>query len=421
MKLVITDVERITVDVPFLERPAKHMGRQLWGWTISEVCRVKTDAGIEGFGETLVHYTWGRVSEEAVARVIGRNPAELLWDDSLGAGLQMALFDLTGKALGVPCHRLMGQRVREWCPISWWAIDMPPSDWAREAQEAVRSGYTGFKIKARPWFDIREQVKAIAEVVPGHFKLDLDFNGLLLNAGHAVPLLQELERMPNVAMFESPISQGDIEGNKQVRAKTTHPIAMHYGNPPIMTALTEEVCDGFVIGVGAANVIRQGTVAAEAGKPFWLQLVGTGITTAWALHLGAVLTHAQWPAITCHEMYSDDLVTERIEIQGGFGRVPEAPGLGVELDEGALERLRTDSIDRPAPTDLYRVVWPDGQCTAYASPDQYRNDFMAGNQRVFEPGVTLEVVEDDDSKAFAELRARAARSPIREWHVTAAR
>ena len=39
---------------------------------------------------------------------------------------------------------------------------------------------------------------------------------------------------------------------------------------------------------------------------------------------------------------------------------------------------------------------------------------MAGNQRVFEPGVTLEVVEDDGSEAFAELRARAARSPIRE-------
>ena len=74
-----------------------------------------------------------------------------------------------------------------------------------------------------------------------------------------------------------------------------------------------------------------------------------------------------------------------------------------------------DSIDRPAPTDLYRVVWPDGQRTAYASPDQYRNDFM-GRQpvRSFEAGVTLEVVEDDGSEAFAKLRARAARSPIRE-------
>ena len=384
MKLKITDVERVTVDVPLTERPARQMARQLWLWSIFEICRVTTDAGIVGYGETMVHYTWGRVSDEAAKRVIGRNPFELLWDDSLGAGLQQALWDLAGKALGVPCHRLMGHAVREWCPISWWAIDMPPAEWAGEAQDALRLGYTGFKLKARPWFDIHEQCKAIGDVTPANFELDADFNGSLRNAGHAVPVLQELERLPNVAMFESPIPQVDIEGSRQVRAKTTRPIAMHYGNPPILTALKEEVCDGFVIGGSVADVMRYGTVAAEADKPFWLQLVGTGITTAWALHLGAVLTHAQWPAITCHEMYTDDLLTERIDVQGGFARTPEAPGLGVEVDEGALERLRVESADKAGPTDMYRVLWSDGCATTYASALQYNQDFAKGNQRVFE-------------------------------------
>ncbi|MEZ4618872.1 MAG: hypothetical protein R2867_25615 [Caldilineaceae bacterium] len=46
------------------------------------------------------HYTWGRVAEEAIGRAKGRNPVELLGDDSLGAGLQMALYDVVGKALG---------------------------------------------------------------------------------------------------------------------------------------------------------------------------------------------------------------------------------------------------------------------------------------------------------------------------------
>ena len=54
-----------------------------------------------------------------------------MWDDSLGAGLQMALFDAVGKTLGTPAYRLLGTKVREFCPLSWWAMDMPPADWAR--------------------------------------------------------------------------------------------------------------------------------------------------------------------------------------------------------------------------------------------------------------------------------------------------
>ena len=53
----------------------------------------------------------------------------------------MALYDIVGKALGVPVYRLFNlPRVREWCPISWWNIDMPPEAFAEEAQEAVVAG-----------------------------------------------------------------------------------------------------------------------------------------------------------------------------------------------------------------------------------------------------------------------------------------
>ena len=106
-----------------------------------------------------------------------------------------------------------------------------------------------------------------------------------------------IQQFDNVTMFESPIPQSDVEGNKRVRSQTRCAIAMHYGSPPIMTALREDVCDGFVIGGGASRVMREGAVAAEANKPFWLQLVGTAITTTFAAHLGAVLTHARWPMV----------------------------------------------------------------------------------------------------------------------------
>ena len=67
----------------------------MWQWQIVEVIVVTTDDGSVGYGETLPHYTWGKVSDAALERVRGCNPAALLGDDSLGSGLQMAIYDET--------------------------------------------------------------------------------------------------------------------------------------------------------------------------------------------------------------------------------------------------------------------------------------------------------------------------------------
>jgi L-alanine-DL-glutamate epimerase-like enolase superfamily enzyme len=409
----VTGVERILLDVPFGAVAERNMNRTLAGWHISEVCRVETDAGIVGYGETLPNYTWKTVSQEAIDRAIDRDPFELIWDDSLGAGLQMALFDAAGKAAGVPCYRLMGSKVRDWCPISWWSIDMPPEDFAAEARQAVELGYVSYKQKARPWYDVHLQVVETAKVVPSYFKLDLDFNGQLVNAGNAVTILRDLDTFPSVAIYESPIPQGDVDGNKKIRAQVRCPIAMHYGEPPIMTALREEVCDGFVIGGGASDVTRQAHVAAEANKPFWLQLVGTGLTTTFALHLGAVLTHAQWPAVTCLNLYEHQLLREPVIVQGGFARVPEAPGLGIEIAEDALGRYRTESATRPVTRAVYAMRRPNGERTYYASEAQYWDDFRLGNQIGFEPGIRLEELPDDGSTEWRKLHARVQKAPVR--------
>ena len=185
-KLRITDIERITARVPFTPRCQEWNAREIWQWGISEVIRIQSDAGLVGYGETLPHYTWGRVSDEAIERVKGGNPADFLGDDSLGAGLQMALYDLVGKALEVPLYRLLNlPKVRDWCPISWWTIDFPPEALAAEAEEALARGYTAYKTKARPWWDVFAQVEAINAVTPTYFKLDLDWNQMLINAGNA--------------------------------------------------------------------------------------------------------------------------------------------------------------------------------------------------------------------------------------------
>src|SRR5438128_1164693 len=185
----VKDIEIFWLDVPFHEIPQRNMARQNNGWHISEICRVTTDNGLVGFGETLPNYTWCKVSQAAIDRAKGANPFELMWDDSLGAGLQMALFDVAGKAAGVPVYRLLGHKHRDWCPISWWGIDMSPQDYAQEARDAVAAGYTSFKQKARPWWDVYGQARLTSQAIGENFKLDFDFNEHLLNAATAVPVL----------------------------------------------------------------------------------------------------------------------------------------------------------------------------------------------------------------------------------------
>lgn len=416
--LRIRDVERIVVDVPFTPRCQQWNAREVWQWRISEIIRVTTDApDLVGYGETILHYTWGRVSDAAVERVRGGNPADFLGDDSLGAGLQMALYDLVGKALGVPAYRLFNlPRVREWCPISWWNIDMPPEANAAEALEALAAGYTSYKIKARPWFDVFAQVEAISAVTPEHFRLDLDWNNMLINQGNAAPVLAELDKQPRVAIYESPIMQHDVEGQRLLRTKTTRPLALHFGEPPFPTVVRDMVCDGFVVSGGVAGILRQGALAAAFEKPFWLQMVGTGLTTAMSAHLGAVLPFAQWPSVNCLNNYADDLLAAPLTITGGYLKVPDAPGLGIEIDEGALERLRMQlPYEHPAPRMIMSVVWPGGRVMHYTQMrPQCWDDFWHGNQPAQERGATMEVHFDDGTPEWAELHARASRSPVRD-------
>jgi L-alanine-DL-glutamate epimerase-like enolase superfamily enzyme len=413
----ITDVERIVVRVPFTPRCQEWNAREVWQWQISEVIRLTTDVPeLVGYGETILHYTWGRVPDEAVERVKGHNPAEFLGDDTLGAGLQMALYDLVGKALGVPAHRLFnGPRVRAWCPISWWNIDMAPEAFAAEAAEAVARGYTSHKIKARPWWDIQEQVEAISAVTPPHYHLDLDWNQMLLNAGNAAPVLRMLDGYERVRVYESPIMQRDVEGLRRLRGLTTRPIALHLGNPPFPTVVREEACDGFVVGGGVSRILAQGALAAEFDKPFWLQMVGTGLTTAMSIQLGAVLPMAQWPAVNCLNIYSDDLLAEPIEIVGGYARVPDGPGLGIEIDEDALVAYKMDPpYELEWPRLLLSVTWPGGRVRHYASLRQLREDAQAGNIPAQEPGVRTQVRADDGSPEWAELYARAEAGPVHD-------
>jgi L-alanine-DL-glutamate epimerase-like enolase superfamily enzyme len=414
MKLIVTDIERITVRAPMTPRCEEWNAREVWQWCICEIVRVTTDAGLVGYGETLPHYTWGRVSDEAVARVKGQNAADFLGDDSLGAGLQMAIYDVVGKALGVPAYRLFNQpKVREAVPIAWWNIDFPPEALAEEAKDALAKGYTALKTKARPWWDVYEQVDQMSNVTPPYFKIDMDWNQMLINASNAAPVLNELDKQERVALYESPIFQRDTEGQRLLRRKTQKAIALHFGDPPFPVAVRDEVCDGFVIGGGVARVLREGTMAAQFDKPFFLQIVGAGLTTALSIQLGAVLTHAQWPAVNCLNNYADDLIVHPIQVTEGYAHVPDAPGLGVEVDEAALTKYKMEPpYEIPRAKLLLSIAWPGNRVRHYANIQQCWTDAFAGNIPVQDRGARMHVRRDDGSAGWAEMVARAAVAPF---------
>lgn len=86
--------------------------------------------------------------------------------------------------------------------------------------------------------------------------------------------------------FESPIPQQDIEGNLRVRSQTQSPIVLHVGVPSLATAIQQDLCDGFLVGGGMSAVLRRAAILSAFNKPFFLQVVGTGITARLALHIG---------------------------------------------------------------------------------------------------------------------------------------
>jgi L-alanine-DL-glutamate epimerase-like enolase superfamily enzyme len=417
LDLSVTNIERTTAAVPFRPIPARNNVREIPHWTYFEFCKVTLHGGAVGWGESMLFYTWGATSDDAVKRAWGKNAAELMWDDSLGCGLQQALFDAVGKAAGVPVWALMGAKVRDRVPVSWWNIDMSPADWAAEVKTMVAKGYAAYKTKGRPWWDLYDQLDALAAVVPPGFAVDLDFNDMLIDADGAARILPDLEKKyPFLKVFESPIRQADVEGGKKVRAMTKVEIALHYGTPPPATAIKEDLCNGFVVSGGTSAVMRHGRLCEETGKKLWLQLVGTGLTGAFSLHLGTALKQAVWPAVNCFQLFEHEMLTESIRIENGTAAAPGKPGLGYEVDEAALRKFRVEKPKEcpPGPRRLIKVTWPGGGIAWYWHGRQCFDDFRKGHMPFFRRGVKSEVWYDDGSEKFRDLHDRARKEPVYE-------
>jgi len=254
----------------------------------------------------------------------------------------------------------------------------------------------------------------VSEATPPDYKIDIDWNGLLVNAGNAIRVLAELDQNPKIAIYESPIPHEDIEGYQKIRRQIRNPLAIHFGGAPsFSTTLESQMCDGFVVHNGVSDILRKGALAAAFNKPFWLQMVGPGLTTALSAHLGSVLTHAQWPAISCLNIYADDLIVAPHTIAGGYIKVPDAPGLGVEFDESAIAKYKMEPpYELPEPRRILSVKFASGRTVHLTEIWKVWEEFRKGHLPVQEPGVRMEVTFDDGTPEWADLFNRASKSAV---------
>jgi len=417
----IARIDRTPIRIPFREVPGRNLRRQLPHWKYFEIIELELESGTVGYGEDMLYYGWGSVSEGDVDRAVGSNAADLLWDDSLGS-LQIALFDAVARELGVPVSELVGERKRDRVPLGWWCIDMPAEDWIAECETAIDRGYTAVKLKGRPWFDVRENVAELCEAVPEWFEIGIDFNHMLRDADRALPILSDLERHPQVTVVESPIPQENVEGNRELARALDVDLAQHNGRPAALSELTQlqtGMAEKFVLGTGGPEKIRrEAGLADTVDMPFWIQNLGVLTAVFWA-HLGATMAENTQPNVFCNHLFAESPLRKSIPVEDGTMPVPDGPGLGYEPDPDVVERLRVERPpERPSPDRLIVTEWPDREPMYFATGGEMDDLAQAGEFPYFEPGATTRLVPDDDSEEWDRLHEKAAQGPVEgrpEW------
>ncbi len=332
----ITKVETIHVALPFIPAIRKYRPQEQTDRPILLI-KLYTDEGIVGIGEG----GRGQQVEEETPQWIGVDPLQVNLRTTQ-APFQAALYDIVGKALGVPAWRLMGDEVREVIPLNYWSCYMDPRDTAREAEVGASLGFKVHKLKARSW-DIVEQCQLIAKAAGPDYAIVVDPNGTFETTIQTLKIARALEDY-SIQCFEDPIDKPLFHQLAVLRGQMDIPLAPHLASPvDTLLAVRLGCADMFNFSGNLDVVLRSAAIAQTEGIPVWIQIAGLslGVAAAFATHACTVIPNATLPADTLHFLREDDLLKDHplTPVEGAV-RVPEGPGLGVELDEKAVERYR---------------------------------------------------------------------------------
>lgn len=352
-KLRITGIDWHQVLVPYQDFNAealfRYHGVEL---QLRTIFQVRTNSDLVGLGES-----WGAASltDEEVATFVGTSPF-----DWLGArkhlSLNMAMYDLMGKALGLPSWKLIGPQARKRIPVAAWTVSRQPPEMAEEVRQAARRGYRWLKYHIDEIQNVIDQTRAMQKVAPAGFRVHYDFN-VNRDIETIAPILKEMSRFPVVGRIEDPIRTSDRDGYRRLIAESDLEILVHHG--PV-NYLVDRACDGYMAGhAPVGNAIEVAGVSAQSKLPFMLQQAGGQINQAFLAHEVAVFTGATIDHVNLAHLWSDNVTATRARVTNGTIAVPRGPGLGVALDRAKLEKYTRAPRPRYRPF-LVRIRYRGG-------------------------------------------------------------
>jgi L-Ala-D/L-Glu epimerase len=376
----ISKVEAFPFDIPFVQpEGATEQRVYRWGFGVTPsisgaFVRLETDDGLVGWGEASMIFhprqpaTIMTALVEAIGtQILGANPFEAeritaglhsqqgwhfhrdLAHYALG-GLDIALYDLIGRASGLSVSDLLGGRVRDEVPFMYFLYTDAIDNTVAEARAAVADGFTSLYIKVgfdRTGDEI-ERVRAVRAAVGDRAEIRIDANERW-SPGKAVRVIKQLEDL-DLEFVEQPVMAQDIDGLAMVRQRSRTPIAADQSSRTshqllrvIQAQAADIVCSdpGGAGGIGAAR--RSAAIAENAGLPFIVHSnVEAGIGTAAAVHLAAACVNCTYANQTEYQFAAKDVLAQRLVLRNGSIAVPDGPGLGVTVDEDAVAALAED-------------------------------------------------------------------------------
>jgi L-alanine-DL-glutamate epimerase-like enolase superfamily enzyme len=369
----ITRIETIPVNVPLKAGMTARTAHGEHATSPFVIIRVHTDQGLMGIGEANVTALWSGETQATTMAVIrdciepvllGYDPRDITairramefavkLNPFTRAAVEMAMWDIAGKAVGLPVYQLLGGKTRDRVRIKLvvWARDIAGS--RRMAEQHLALGVTCVKVKTGldPITDIA-RVRAVREVCGPEMPLTIDSNcGWTIQQAHYC--LRELQN-ERLLLAEQPIPPGDHVGMAELRRSTSTPLMADESVFTLQDAwllANHRAVDVFSIYPGKhGGIAATSDIVAIARAAGLRCTIGSnlelGVGTAAMLHVAAAFPEVDvdtFPADTIGPLYHEtDLLTQPLNLGPPSAVIPDGPGLGVELDEQLLQRYRTD-------------------------------------------------------------------------------
>jgi muconate cycloisomerase len=363
--LVIRRIDAIPVALP-LKAPMK-MANATVATAENLLVRIEAADGTVGWGEaasapTMTGDTLGglvaAVREHLAPMLTGKDartwPAlqpvlrgALLGNGGAHSAVEMAVLDLTARAAGVRLIDLFGKPRRNAVKPMWLLGNKTADEDVAEAHAKQRAGFNFFKLKigVKPLAKEIAIAHAVREALPDT-PLCADANcGLTLAAAKTYV---EKTRKAKLMFVEQPLAYDDIEGLRKLARATKVPIGIDEGIHSFA-----DIAASARAGAGGVSLklIKLGGIGAaiEAGKlcqrlglsvNIAAKIAESSISSAAALHLACAVPKADWGVSLTHFYLAEDIVRRPLPLANGMVALPSAPGLGVEVDEVAVERFR---------------------------------------------------------------------------------